>query len=511
MRALLFVFVCCWACCLAAPAGPAPCRAAPDNQSGDDTATKEVFAVTRHAVRTGSGRLSYTATAGQLILKDEAAQQKAAIFFIAYEKSGASAERPITFAFNGGPGSSSVWLHVGAIGPRRVVLNDDGTPLPPPARLQDNPYTWLAFTDLVFIDPVGTGYSRAVDADKKKEFYGFKNDIGSIGDFIQRYLTRYGRWLSPKFLVGESYGTTRAVGLIDYLHTRHGIDLNGVALISPVLDYNTILAQQPSMLPALLMLPTYTASAWYHRKLPAQAGELPEALAAAEAWAMHDYLAVLAQGRGLAQEQLQAAAAAMAGHTGLSSDFVLQNNLTVSGARFRKELLRSQRRVIGRMDSRFAGPDSDASSEAGSYDPSLDGLIGPFAGAINHYVRSELQFKTELPYRYLNFDISREWDWSSAIRGGQGYVNVSQSLSQALHKNRYLQVFVAAGFYDMATPYFATRYTFNHLDLDRSLAGNITMRCYHAGHMMYVDRPSLQQLSADVADFYGRALPLRHD
>jgi carboxypeptidase C (cathepsin A) len=512
MRTII-IFMACLTSLTLLPGGPPVAWAASDNKTDDAAAPKEIFSTTRHSVRSGSGKVSYTATAGQLILKDDAVQQKAALFFIAYEKCNASAaERPITFAFNGGPGSSSVWLHFGAIGPQRVVLNDDGTAPPPPGRLQDNPFTWLAFTDIVFIDPVGTGYSRAIDASKKNEFYNFKNDIGSIGDFIQMYLTRYGRWLSPKFLVGESYGTTRAVGLVDYLHARHGIDLNGVALVSPVLDYNTILGQQPNTLPSLLVLPTYTASAWYHKKLPAQPGALEDALAAVETWAMADYLGILAQGNALPEEQQQAAAAIMANHTGLASDFILRNNLMVSGSRFRKELLRSQRKVIGRMDTRFAGPDIDAGGEAGTYDPSMDGLIGIFAGAINHYVRSELKFETELPYRYLNFDIGKEWDWSSAIRGGQGYVNVSQSLSQALHKNKYLQVFVAAGYYDMATPYFATRYTFNHLDLDRSLAGNITMRFYNAGHMMYVDLPSLNELSADVAAFYARALsPAKHD
>lgn len=476
---------------------------ASDNKTAEPATPKELLATTTHTVSTGKTSIKYSTTAGRLILKNDSGQERAQIFFIAYEKKGEKHKtRPVTFAFNGGPGSSSVWLHLGALGPRRVHLNPDGSVPPAPVSLVDNEYTWLAFTDIVFIDPVGTGYSRAIDEKKEKEFYSFKDDIASVGDFIRLYLTRYDRWLSPKYIAGESYGTTRAVGLIDYLHRQHGVSLNGVLLISPVIDFNTISFSQSNDLPYVLFLPTYAAAAWYHKKISTDEKSLEDLLPAVQDWTLRDYITALAQGDALERHQKDAAVAAMSRYTGLSRDYITKNNLRVYFGRFCKELLRDQRLVIGRMDARMTMSDTDGAGEVASSDPSLERLVGSFAGAMNHYVRTELKFRDDTPYTYLNHAAGRAWNWKSGMQHEQGYVSLSQSLGEAMHMNNHLRVFIAAGYYDLATPYFATRYTVNHLQLDESLKDHVVLRSYHAGHMMYTEHASLQQLTRDVAAFY---------
>jgi carboxypeptidase C (cathepsin A) len=480
---------------------------ASDNKTAETVKPKEIFSTTQHTIKVGRKKLHYTATAGQLILKDDSGKQKAQVFFIAYKKKDKNtAGRPVTFAFNGGPGSSSVWLHFGAIGPKRVRLKEDGSTPPPPAALIDNEFTWLAFTDVVFIDPVGTGYSRALDKKKEKQFFDFKKDIESVGDFIRLYLTRYNRWLSPRFIAGESYGTTRAVGLTKYLHKTHGIDLNGILLVSPVLDFNTIMFNSSNNLSYVLAFPTYTAAAWYHKRLPSKHMELNETLSEVENWVVNDYVVTLTKGNRLPPAQKEAIASRIANHTGLSQDYILKNNLKIPIGRFRKELFRNEKRVIGRMDARFTGPDTDAAGEASTYDPSLEMLIGIFSSAVNYYVRNDLKFESDIPYRYLNYSVSRAWDWSTGINHGQGYLNVSQALTDAIHINNHLRVFIASGYYDLATPYFAAKYTINHLGLDKDLRDNIRIRFYNAGHMMYIDLPSLKKLTADVSLFYKQTL-----
>jgi carboxypeptidase C (cathepsin A) len=458
---------------------------------------------TSHTMLSGMLPLFYKATAGHLVLKDDKAAETARIFYIAYEKRGQSAgSRPITFAFNGGPGSSSVWLHLGALGPKRVALNDDGSPPAPPARLITNEFSWLAFTDLVFIDPVGTGYSRPADDKNDKQFYDMKADIESVGDFIRLYLTRARRWSSPVYLCGESYGTTRAVGLLGYLHDKHGIDTTGIVLISPVLDFSTIAFGQTNDMAAALALPTYAAAAWYHKKSTAAFPQQTEARAAAEQFSLGAYLSALAQGGGLSPEQRDATAARLAGLTGVSKEYTLQSNLRMEPARFRKELLRDSSRIIGRMDARLTMPDTDGAGDGAAADPSLDRFRGPFSAAVNDYLRRSLNVRDDLPYWYLNGEVGRAWNWRSGIQGGQGYVDVSQQLTDALHLNPNLRVFMAAGLYDLATPYFAAVYTVNHLALDQSLGKNIILHTYPAGHMMYTDQATLRQLNRDAAAFY---------
>jgi carboxypeptidase C (cathepsin A) len=488
-----------------------PGAAAADNTTAAPVGMQETFSVTEHRVTTAAGTLAYTATAGQLVLTEEKNNQTARVFFIAYEKKAEKkdarrAERPVTFAFNGGPGSSSIWLHFGAMGPRRVVLGEQGAALPPPSRLSDNPHTWLTFTDLVFIDPVGTGYSRAADVETEKQFYSVTRDIESVGDFIRLYLTRYKRWGSPKFVAGESYGTTRAAGLGRYLHYRHGIEINGLVLISPVLNFTTITFDQANILPYVLFLPTYAATAWYHRRSDPPQKELGLALQEAEEWALQHYSAALLQGAGLVEGRRAETAAALAAIAGLPESYVVHNRLTVPPERFRKELLREEGAVVGRMDARFYAPDPDSAADAARRDPALETLTGAFAGAANHYIRSELAFESDLTYEYLNAHIGRQWDWSSAVRGGQGYVDVSESLTRVMHANRHAKVFIACGYYDLATPYYAAVYTINQLDVDAALRSNITFGFYSSGHMMYIDRQALQQLTADIGSFYRAAL-----
>ncbi|NUQ36568.1 MAG: peptidase S10 [Caldilineales bacterium] len=474
---------------------------------------------TKHTILLDGEEIRYTVTAGTIILKEETEKSgdkageaegekpKASVFFVAYTRDDApdKARRPLTFSFNGGPGSSSVWLHLGLLGPRRAPMADDGELPPPPFGLVDNEFSLLDRTDLVFIDPVSTGYSRPVVGEKAKTFHGFKKDIESVGDFIRLYTTRYGRWPSPKFLIGESYGTTRAAGLSGYLQERHGLYLNGIMLISSILDFSTARFNAGNDLPYILFLPTYAASAWYHRRLPddLQARPLAEVLAEVKAFALGEYTLALLQGAALPDEDRAGILAQLARYTGLSADWIDRAELRIEIHRFTKELLRDRRRTVGRLDSRFTGIDRDAAGEQHEYDPSLTNIIGPYTAAFNDYVRCELTFESDLPYEILN---PRVWPWSYAEHENQ-YLNVAETLRKAMTVNPYLKVFVANGYYDLATPYCATEYTFNHLGLDPTLRGNISMAYYPAGHMMYIHLPSLAQLRADLAAFLQSAAP----
>jgi len=468
---------------------------------------------TQHTITLAGQEIRYTVTAGTIILKEEAEKTgekagesegekpKASVFFIAYTRDDVpdKTRRPLTFSFNGGPGSSSVWLHLGLLGPRRVVMQDDGGLPPPPFRLTDNEFSLLDASDLVFIDPVSTGFSRPVVGEKAKEFHGFKKDIESVGDFIRLYTTRYGRWPSPKFLIGESYGTTRAAGLSGYLQERHGLYLNGIMLISSILDFGTARFDPGNDLPYILFLPTYAATAWYHGRLPAdlQARLLPEVLAEVKQFALGEYTLALMQGAALSPAARADIVAKLARYTGLAADWLDRAELRIEIFRFTKELLRDQRRTVGRLDSRFTGIDRDAVGEEHEYDPSLTNITGPYTAALNDTVRGELKFESDLPYEILN---PKVWPWSYAQHENQ-YVNVAETLRKAMTINPYLKVFVANGYYDLATPYCATEYTFSHLGLDPSLAGHVSMAFYPAGHMMYIHLPSLAELRRDLAGF----------
>lgn len=473
-------------------------------------APADLYSRTRHSIHINGETITYTATAGRLILRAEDEKEgekpKAAIFFVAYTRDPApgltegehAATRPITFSFNGGPGSSSVWLHLGVLGPRRVVLEEDGLPVPPPYRLIDNTYSLLDKTDLVFIDPVTTGFSRAVPGEADKQFHGFKPDIESVGDFIRLYISRHHRWASPRYLIGESYGTTRAAGLSGYLQERHGLYLNGLMLISVVLNFMTLDFAPGNDLPYPLFLPTYAATAHYHGRLgPDVPAELPSLLAETEAFALGEYALALLQGDALPPADRAAIAQRLARYTGLSADYIERTNLRINIHRFVKELLRDQRRTVGRLDSRFTGIDRDSVGEANEYDPSYAVIQGPYTGLLNDYVRRELRFESDLPYEILS-DRVRPWAFD---QHQNAYVNVGETLRKAMSMNPYLRVFVANGRYDLATPYLATRYTFDHLGLDETRRENVTMTYYDAGHMMYIHDASLIRLKADLDEF----------
>ncbi len=466
---------------------------------------KEELRVTTHRVRIGTEEITYRATAGTMFLKEEDGKPKASIFFVAYEKQGPTdpSKRPITFSFNGGPGSSSVWLHLGLLGPRRVLMDDEGYPPPPPYRLVNNDYSLLDVTDLVFIDPVTTGYSRAVPGEDPRQFHGVDEDVTWVGEFIRLYATRFTRWASPKFLIGESYGTTRAAALAGHLQERHGMYLNGVMLISAILNFQTASFAVGNDLPYILYLPSYMATAWYHKRLPAALqGDLQTALARAEAFALGTYTTSLMKGDALDEAESQNLAHALAELTGLSEAYVRQSNLRIGLARFVKELLRSERRTVGRLDSRFKGIDRDAAGERYEFDPSYAAIQGPFTATLNDYVRRELKFECDLPYEILTGRVS-PWNYG----GYQNrYLNVAETLRKAMSMNPYLRVFVACGYYDLATPYLAAKYTIDHMELDPTLRGNITMRYYQAGHMMYIHKPSLVALKQDLAAFLRAAI-----
>jgi carboxypeptidase C (cathepsin A) len=461
--------------------------------------------VTRHQITVGGKTLAYTVTTGKLPLKSETGETEAEIFFMAYTLDGVAnrATRPLMFSFNGGPGSSSVWLHLGALGPRRVKMRADGMMPPPPYQLVDNPHTWLDQTDLCFIDPVGTGYSRANKPDLGKKFWGVQGDLESVGEFIRLYLTRYARWSSPLFLVGESYGTTRAAGLAGYL-VEKGIAFNGILLVSSILNFETARFVRGNELPYTLYLPTYTATAWYHKRLPAdlQSRDLKSVLDEAEAWSGGDYARFLALGSDATAEQRAAALDQLARYTGLERRYLDLSDLRVPIQNFCKELLRAERRTVGRLDSRFTGVDDRAIAETPEFDPSLAAIRPPYTAMLNQYVRTELGYKSDLTYHILGGGIG-PWDWGSA---NSGFPDVSGALREAFSKNPDMRLFVASGYYDLATPFFATGYTLGHLMLEPAERARVTTREYEAGHMMYIHEGELARLKRDVAEFVRGAL-----
>ncbi|MEE8551403.1 MAG: peptidase S10 [Gemmatimonadota bacterium] len=477
----------------------------PENEVAPKAPPEVPPVVTQHQIRAGGSTIRYTATAGYMPMKDEDGELKANIFFVAYTRDdvGDVADRPLTFSFNGGPGSSSVWLHLGAIGPRRALMTDNGDPLPPPYELVDNQQTWLAFSDLVFIDPVLTGYSRPAPGEDKEQFHGVEEDVESVADFIRLYTTKYERWSSPKFLAGESYGTTRAAGLSGHLQERHGMYLNGIVLVSSVLNFQTLRFAVGNDLPYVLFVPTYTATAWYHGQLADDLQvDLERTLAEAREFALGDYSLALMKGADLSGAERHDIARRLARYTGLTPEYVERSDLRINIRRFVKELLRDEGRTVGRLDSRFKGMDRDDVGENYEFDPSYAAIRGTYTATLNAYVREELEYESDLPYEILSGRV-RPWNWGSA---GRGYVNVAETLREAMSQNENLHVLVASGYYDLATPFFATEYTFSHLGGDPSLLTRVTQTYYESGHMMYIHRPSLEKLTAAVREFMHRAL-----
>lgn len=493
-----------------ARAGEAPAAAKPPEAPAPvPDEPKDTAATTRHSLKLAGKSLDYAATAGFMSVKLEEGKTSARIFSVAYEApASAGQSRPVTFAFNGGPGSASLWLHLGALGPRRVALDDDGTAGPPPPHLVDNAETWLAFTDLVFVDPVGTGFSRAIPAKEgegpdAKPFWGVAQDLDSVGEFIRLWLTRHGRWGSPVYLAGESYGTLRAAGLAAHLFERYGLAVSGLVLVSPVLDYATVAPSLGNDLPYVLLLPSYAAAARFHGRLAPElmARDLPGLLAEAEAFARTDYLLALSRGDGLSPEEDAALNARVAAFTGLAPEVVARFDARIPVTVFSRELLADKRLVVGRMDATVAGPPVTPDGWDG-YDPSLDPLLAPFAGAFNAYVKTELGFDSDLVYEPLNPKVLADWDFSSGVSGGQGYVDTSAELRTALVVNPALKVLVACGRFDLATPYLGILHSVAHMRLPLEMRGNVLVRYYPAGHMLYTHPEARRQLLADTAAFY---------
>lgn len=475
--------------------------AATETNAKDMKQVEEKPVVTSHQVVVGKKELHYRATAGYLPITNDNSETEARIFFVAYtlEDAQNTSRRPLLFVFNGGPGSSSVWLHLGTIGPRRVQMLADGTMPPPPYRLSDNESTWLTQADLVFIDPVGTGYSRATKPDLTKKFTTVQGDIDAVGRFIRLYLGRYERWNSPLYLVGESYGAFRAAGLANYL-LEHGVALNGTILISAIMNMQTVSFDPGNDLPYALYLPSYAATAWYHKKIDS-VRDLNSLLQEAETFAATDYLTALAKGDRLSPEDRRTIAGKLSQFTGLSPSFIEGRNLRIDSRTFVRELLRDSQQVTGTMDSRFVAANVNPTSAHG-FDPTVAAIRPPYTALFNDYVRKELGFRSDLEYFSLGGGIGR-WDWEAK----NGYADTSEDLRDAFAKNPYMKLFVAQGCFDLATPYFSTEYTLNHLGLPPELRKNITTRRYRGGHMMYLDTAALTQLTADVTTFIAETAP----
>lgn len=459
---------------------------------------------TTHSITIKRRKLNYTVNTGRVVLREEKFEDgksaghraKAEVFLTAYTLDGAKpGDRPVTFAFNGGPGSASVWLHLGVLGPRRVVSGDVGALEPPPGKLVDNPQTLLAESDLVFIDPVSTGFSRAVEGEKPGDYHGFTPDLESVGEVIRLWISRNDRWLSPKFVAGESYGTIRAAALADHLQDRYGLYLNGVMLISSVLDMGTVFFSEGNDLPYISYLPTYAAVANYHGLHGKR--ELREVVAEAEEFASGDYAWALARGSRLPATDRARIVTKYAELTGLSESYVDRSDLRVEHLHFFAELLRDRGVGLGRMDSRFTGYAPTGVGETITADPALK-IIGAYSAAFNHYVNAELGYRNDLPYELLSIDVNKAWSYKEFENAS---VTVVDRLAAAMRTNEHLKVHVAFGYYDGATPHYAAEHTLAHLKIPESLRGNIESAYYEAGHMMYVHEPSRLQQSADLIDF----------
>ena len=460
---------------------------------------EEAPVITRHQLELEGATLRYSATTGKMPLKDARDNIVAQIFYTAYtlERDRDTAERPLIFVFNGGPGSASIWLHIGALGPRRVDMGAEGFMPPPPYRLIDNAYTWLDLGDLVFIDPVGTGYSRASDPDDNQKYWGLEADLEAVGEFIRLYLSRNRRWTSPLYLAGESYGTTRAAGLAGHLIDR-GIAFNGVVLISTIMNFQTARFTKANDLPYTLFLPSYCAAAHYHGRLDAalQARELRGLLSEVADWAQSDYTVALAKGDRLGEAERGAVAAQLARYTGLSERFLLGADLRVNIMSFCKELLRDEKRALGRLDARFVGIMASAEGQTFDFDPSMNAITPPYNAVFNQYVREALGYKTDQNYEILSFEVNRNWQYP----GGE-FPDTSEGLRAAFAKNPFMKVLVAQGYYDLATPFQAAYYSLSHMGLDASLRDNVIIAEYEAGHMMYLHEASLAKLKRDAARF----------
>jgi len=450
---------------------------------------------TEHEVLIDGKKIKYKAKVGFINLNKNGKKDKAKLFYIAYTVD-SDKHRPLTFSFNGGPGSSSVWMHMALLGPKRVLMDDEGMALKPPAKVVDNDLSILNKTDLVFIDPIGTGFSKPIGDGKQQEFSGVNEDISSIGEFIEKYISSNNRWKSPKYLIGESYGTFRAAGLSNHLFDKYGMRLNGVMLISSVLNYQTISQGAENIQAYVHFLPSLAATSWYHDKLLPRYKQknLTDFLKEVEQFAQSEYLLSLYKGDRLSADEVNKVASKIAAYTGLSEEFVKQQNLKVSNFIYFKELLRKEEKVVGRFDGRYKDDAMSKGSQHAGYDPSYTHIYGPISEALNGYLREDLKYNEKSPYGILSN--VHPWNFPK-----NRYAATTSYLKSAIVKNPYMKVFIASGYYDLATPYFATEFTFAQMNLPEKLQKNIAIAYYEAGHMMYLHMPSFKKLAADLDKF----------
>jgi carboxypeptidase C (cathepsin A) len=470
----------------------------------------EVRRVTHHQGVIGGRAIAYTATAGTLTLRDDEGKPTASMFYVAYTVGeGRGSPRPVTFFYNGGPGSSTVWLHMGSLSPVRVVTDSPQATHNAPFALVANNDSLLDRSDLVFLDAVGAGFSRPIGDTKLSAFWGTDQDIDAFARGIERYLTINDRWNAPKFIFGESYGTTRSAGL-SYRLQHDGVQLNGVILLSSILNYGR---RDPGFDQELVnYLPSYAAAAAYHHRLSAQPADMTAFLHEVRDWARGPYALALAKGQDLDAGERTAIAQKMSAYTGLPADFILENDLRVSPSRFRKALLRDQRLTLGRYDDRFTGVDTDAAGESPEYDPSDTGITGAFVAAFHHYLTGELDYQTELTYRPTYYSAGNQWDFKHKAPGARGpndtnMADVALDLSAAMRENPHLLLYSLNGVYDLATPFFGTEYDLGHMQLDPQLKGNVRFAYYPSGHMVYLNPEALSQMKADLVRFYDEAAP----
>ncbi len=466
--------------------------------------------VTHHEMMLNGRVLRYTATAGTLVIRDEDDKPYGSMFYVAYTLDGAESKaRPVSFLYNGGPGSATLWLHMGSFSPVRIVTDSPKATAGPPFQLVPNQDSLLDKTDLVFIDAPLTGYSRAVGKGQPKDFTGVDQDLHAFDRFIIRYISVNQRWNSPKFLIGESYGTTRSAGLADMLGSD-GVQLNGVVLISSILNYSVRSGGYDILY--IGNLPSYAAAAWYFNKIPNKPADLSAWVQQAREFASGPYAHALFEGDALQAAELDSVAKEVSRFTGLSVDYVKETNLRVSPSRFRKEVLRDQRMTLGRYDMRFEGEDLDAAGENPGYDPSSTGISGAFIAVLHNYLESELNYQSTDQYRPSAGSIG-QWDWKHrpagagpmAPGGEQSQPYVAADLASAIRKNPHLHVFSANGYFDLATPFFITEYDLSHMDLPAELRGNVQFGYYPSGHMIYLNLEALHKLRADLEKFIADA------
>jgi carboxypeptidase C (cathepsin A) len=488
----------------AKPADPPKAEEANDKDKEDHFDVSEVPPVLTHHQMTLNGKtLSYTATTGRLPLKRADGKIEAEMFFVAYTLDGQdAAKRPLTFSFNGGPGSASVWLHMGALGPKRVVLQQNGFMPTAPYRTEDNPDTLLDRSDIVMVDAMATGYSRAATAELTKKFLGVKGDVQAFGEFIRLYLSRYERWSSPLFLLGESYGTTRAAGISGYL-ADHGIAFNGVTLLSMAVDFQTLEWNNSNDLPYFLLLPTFNMIAGYHHKLPADlTADMAKTREEVVRWSSNDYGLALAKGDALTANEHRKIVEQIARYTGLRPEVVEAHNMRIDVPTFTRELLLDQKLVAGRLDGRFTSPNP---GNERFFDPTGAAILPPYTSAFNNYLRTELNYKVDTPYRVFAYDepVFQKWDWGNAE---EGFPSTADGLRSAMIKNPYMKVLVMEGYYDLATPFAAANWTMDHLNLDAKYRQNISYATYGSGHMVYIDRAEHDKMKKDLVEFMEKCL-----